>query len=173
MTASCKLSKRSPGDYIVAGTRLGIGRLWLLNSDDPWQIYVSIEHMTGDPWCQRNPEVFQTSFSRLRDAREYLEAILASDPLPDALLVTSSGPRGRLRRVRPGEHLVRCAGANGEAWFGELIRRPEVGGGKYWTLYDRQGGAWGTYRSLQEAGERAGHDMARWSSLANWSDPSG
>lgn len=172
MTVPCRLSKLSPGDYRIEGTRLGIGRLWIAGGD--WGIYVPAERLAiGTEWCKRNPEIFQLYFPRLRDARAYLDAVLASDPLPKELLSRAPlGPPVWIRPVRAGEHLACCEGSDGQTWYGELVRREIQGFGRGWTMYDRQGGAFGTYRSLREAKERAGEDMTRWASVADWSGSS-
>lgn len=118
-------------------------------------------HRRSSAWAERNHQLFSIIFPRLRDARAYLDALLANDPLPKDMRVESAGASARLKREKPGRYTV--IAKEGAATLQGTLRK----GPRHWILTDMTGFPVRQYRSLREAGEQAGHDM-RTCVTKNW-----
>lgn len=100
--------------------QLGNTNLILIKEDDGrWHI----DAVAGAlKWYDQHPELRSTSFSTRREAMDYLEALLAHDPLP--------GPRRKLPRPRRTE--------DGSYRFGRwTIRRHSDG--RRWAIFNCDG----------------------------------
>lgn len=157
------LSKIQPGEYRVDDTYLTIvhSRRRPRGQDNSgWMILpVTADH----PWLDRNQNLFTTCFPRLRDACEYLIAILEVDPTPPALQPASSSPPATIRRKRTGRHVVIARLPDGQTLRGTLMRAHG-----YWMLVDREGACLRKYSTLRQAARYAGAAMVN-CSHRDWS----
>lgn len=138
-------------DWKLEGTRLHVS---CINPErKSWHIAIPY---CSDEWYARNAEVTSLHFSRLRDVREFLQALLASDPLPESLQELPSGShKARLRRVRPGEYEVSLT-EHDPPLQGTLQARDNGSG---WDLCDLMSSVQDDYVTLNEARMHVAEDM--------------
>lgn len=84
--------------YAVGDTYLSI--YW----NDQWR--VTWHGSEEADWWKRNHDLGDLGFARLRETREYLQARLAVDPMPDHLLLEVHDPVPQLTRLKPGEYQI-------------------------------------------------------------------
>lgn len=107
-------------------------------------------------WYERNVEVAHIHFSRLRDVREFLQALLTSDPLPEVLKeAVPPDSKAHLRRARPGEYEISLPDHDPPI-EGTLQRKD---GDPGWEFCDRLGSVQEVYVNLNDARMYAATDM--------------
>lgn len=119
--------------YRVRGCPLAIVK----NADGRWSISPLVVSGRDDvqDWHERNPELEATSFPTLREAREYLRAVLDLDPHPAQSHDHEPDPRARLTRVRAGHYRMVLRDAGEVLFQGELRRDEDKRSWILWAAY--------------------------------------
>lgn len=116
---------RSSRKYLVSDTELSIVST---DTGRGWKILISPGG--EDEWSERNQDLFEMRFDRLRDARTYLEALFAVDPPSEMELL----PWRLLQRQPDGSYLAKPSWAPTNGL--RVQREPPTRG---WHVYDASG----------------------------------
>lgn len=102
--------------YRASGTSIVIGR----DLEGKWKFLLGSESVLNPEWVSRHAEeLMPLRFSRLREATDYLEAFLASHPLPKFQI---PAPESHVQRVADGVYRGR-GGKSGRMFV--IMRRSE------------------------------------------------
>lgn len=150
---SLDLHRIDKGVYRLKG--IGLFIVWvpaIEGQPSYWHFQCSMENGTH-PWMKRNQDMFAVRLPRLCDARAYLEAALASDPLPSEL--QDHAVSTKIIRREAGRHLIRATCPEGRVMCGFLVRTP----GRDWILTDQRDKKLASYPTLGVARAWAGEMM--------------
>lgn len=100
-------------------------------------------------WWDRNQELYRHRFDSLREAREYLQALLAVDPYPDESQA--------ILRAWEGGYEVHAVGEDGTLLRGLAARVPAR---RLWRLTTTDGHLAGLFLSLPQLRSEAGPRLA-------------
>lgn len=128
---------RTPQSYLVYGTSLcirfsDIAAAWEIANT---RVFSDDQEDSVLEWWNRN-QVWNNRFSTMREAREYLQALLAIDPFPVRITAQLIAVEGGYR--------VETINAEGRVVFGH-VKKDHYG---FWQLTSGEGKNLGRYRSL-------------------------
>lgn len=135
------------------GYRLGNTKLMAAHdSDGCWRV-MWLRPSEGE-WAERNRQLFQQSFPRLKDLKETVAAVMAVDPPPPVVLMDGPDPDLKMTRTAAGKHQLVVRSRFGEV-RGSVQRSPSG----LWTLLNTDGRKLGNMLTLAQVARQAGHRL--------------